>query len=187
MAILGFALETRERNVDLPTLGKPTSPTSAITLSSRRTVSSLASCPGCAYLGTCMVGVAYHLLPLPPLPPFKMTSRSLPLLMSAITLPDTSSYITVPSGTLMIRSAPSLPWHNALPPSAPLSATYFLICLNSFRVLSPLSTSNIMSPPLPPSPPSGPPAATKSSRLKLTWPSPPLPDLIKIVALSANI
>ena len=40
-------------NVDLPTLGNPTRPTSAITLSSRRTHNSCASCPGCAYLGAC--------------------------------------------------------------------------------------------------------------------------------------
>ena len=50
-----------------------------------------------------------------------------------------------------------------------------------------LSTSKITSPPSPPSPPSGPPAATNNSRLKLTWPFPPLPDLTYIFALSANI
>ena len=58
LAIFGWAFVTLERNVDFPTFGKPTSPTSAITFSSRRTSSSCAGWPGCANLGTCMVGVA---------------------------------------------------------------------------------------------------------------------------------
>ena len=39
----------------------------------------------------------------------------------------------------------------------------------------------------PPSPPSGPPFGTKSSLRKLTCPSPPLPERIRIFALSANM
>ena len=58
MAISGLALLTLESSVDFPTLGNPTSPTSAITFSSSCRVSSLAGWPGCAYLGTCMVLVA---------------------------------------------------------------------------------------------------------------------------------
>ena len=67
--------------------------------------------------------------------------------ISAITLPDSSSYITVPSGTLIIRSSPSLPVHLLLPPSSPLSAIYLLLCLKSPSVLRPLSTIKIISPP----------------------------------------
>ena len=48
-------METRESKVDLPTFGKPTRPTSAITFNSSCTQSSCAGCPGCAYFGTCIV------------------------------------------------------------------------------------------------------------------------------------
>ena len=116
-----------------------------------------------------------------------MTSRRLSFDISAITFLLSSSYITVPSGTFITRSSPSLPVQRLFPPSSPLFAIYLLLCLKSPRVLSPLSTSNIISPPLPPLPPSGPPSGTYSSRRKLTCPSPPLPDFIKILALSANI
>ena len=134
-----------------------------------------------------MVAVAKFIFPKPPLPPLSITSLLFSPDISAMTLPDSKSFITVPSGTFIIRFLASAPWHLLLPPGSPSPATYFLFILKSVRVLRPSSTSKMISPPFPPSPPSGPPAATKSSLLKLTWPSPPLPDFIKIFALSANI
>ena len=178
---------TTDSSVDFPTLGKPTRPTSAMTLSSNCTHSSAPGCPGCAYLGTCMVDVAKCIFPRPPLPPLKMTSLWLSPDMSAMTFPVSKSLSTVPSGTFTIRSSASAPWQRFFPPSRPSFATYLRTCRKSTRVFFPLSTWKITSPPRPPSPPSGPPLGTYSSRLKDTWPSPPLPDLINIFALSANI
>ena len=151
---------TRERRVDLPTLGNPTSPTSAMTFSSSCTHSSPPACPGWAYLGTCMVEVAKCILPSPPLPPFRITSRVFSPDISAITFPVSKSLITVPSGTLITRSAPSAPWQRRLPPGCPSFATYLRTWRKSDRVFFPLSTWKIISPPLPPSPPSGPPLGT---------------------------
>ena len=173
--------------MDLPTFGKPTSPTSAITLSSRFTQSSCAGFPGCAYFGTCMVEVAKCIFPRPPLPPFKIIWRWFSPDISAMTLLVSASRITVPSGTFRIRSFASLPWQRFLPPSSPSCALYFVLWRKSTSVLRPLSTSKITSPPRPPSPPSGPPFGTYNSLRKLTWPSPPFPDRIYIFALSANI
>ena len=170
--------------VDFPTFGYPTSPTSAITFNSKRTQSSIAGWPGFANLGTCMVGVAKCIFPAPPLPPFRITSRIFFPDISAIIFPLASSRMIVPSGTFTIKSCPSAPWERRFFPSSPDCAIYLRTWRKSFNVFRPLSTSKITSPPLPPSPPSGPPAATKSSRRKLTCPSPPLPDLMNILALS---
>ena len=59
--------------MDLPTLGKPTRPTSASSFSSSWTSSSSPGVPGLANRGTCRVGVAKWVLPQPPLPPLAMT------------------------------------------------------------------------------------------------------------------
>ena len=61
-------------SVDLPTLGKPISPTLAISFSSSCTSSSSPGRPGLAKRGICRVGVAKCTLPQPPLPPFATTT-----------------------------------------------------------------------------------------------------------------
>ena len=128
-AIFGRAFVTLARNVDFPTLGYPTRPTSAIHLSSRSTVSSFAGCPGCAYFGACMVDVTYVLFPRPPCPPFKNTTGSFLYAISSMTFPVSESFTTVPGGTLSTMSAPLLPWQFFLPPSSPSPALYFVTCL----------------------------------------------------------
>ncbi len=131
---MGLADEIAEINVDLPAFGKPTSPTSAINLSSRITLDSSPGKPGSAYLGVRFVGVAKLLLPLPPFPPFATIacfpslSRSKRILLSMLL------FIIVPTGTLMITSVPFLPSLSELPPGSPFPAMYFLLYLVSSNV-----------------------------------------------------
>ena len=177
----------QDNKVDFPTFGKPTKPTSAITLSSSRTSSSNASCPGCAYFGACMEEVAKCWLPSPPFPPVKIICLLFSPDISAITLSVVASRIMVPAGTWMTRSSPFFPWQFRFFPSSPFSAAHLCLWRKSFNVFMLSSTSKMISPPFPPSPPSGPPSGTYFSRRKLTWPLPPFPDFIIIFALSANI
>ena len=104
-----------------------------------------------------------------------------------MTLSVSASRMMVPAGTFTMISAPFLPWQLRFLPSSPFSAAYLRRCLKSVRVFKPSSTWKMTSPPFPPSPPSGPPFGTYFSRRKLTCPSPPFPDFIIILALSANI
>lgn len=67
-SILGFAFETIDSNVDLPTLGKPTKPTSANNLSSKVTSSSSPGSPFSLKSGAGLRGVAKRELPRPPRP-----------------------------------------------------------------------------------------------------------------------
>ena len=64
-------------NVDFPTLGKPTKPTSASNLSSRVRIFFSPGSPFSATLGVLLVGDLKQALPLPPLPPLA-TTNSLP-------------------------------------------------------------------------------------------------------------
>ena len=67
---LGLGLgDHAESSVDLPTLGKPTSPTSASSFSSSTTSRLSPGRPALAKRGTCRVGVAKCWLPQPPRPP----------------------------------------------------------------------------------------------------------------------
>ena len=151
------------------------------------TFRSFAAPPASAKFGACLTEFLKFVLPLPPLPPFAATKDSPSSVKSFITRPLASSMITVPSGTLMIRFSPALPKRFLFMPFWPDSASYFFLYLKSMSVLRLRSAMKITSPPLPPSPPSGPPSGTKGSLLKVTAPSPPLPDLIYILALSTNI
>ena len=123
MAILGWALLTTDSSVDLPTLGKPTSPTSARSFSSKITSRLSPGSPALAKRGTCRVGVAKWLLPQPPRPPRQRTKGSLPL-MSAMISPLSASRTRVPRGTRMTRSSPFLPNFRLPWPSMPFPAAY---------------------------------------------------------------
>ena len=112
-----------EIRVDLPTLGKPISPTSAISFSSRVTWMSSPGRPGLANLGTWRVGVAKCALPKPPRPPLATTTGSW-LDRSAMTSPLAVSLMTVPMGTLMTRSGALAPWQLLPRPLPPASAVY---------------------------------------------------------------
>jgi len=172
--------------VDFPTLGNPTRPTSARSLSSKKTSSASPGCPGFANLGICLVEDANLAFPFPPLPPFAMILGSSEEI-SAISLPVAASLTSVPLGTFITRSSPLLPVQFLLPPDCPSSAQYFFLYLKSTSVERLSSQTKTTSPPLPPSPPSGPPAAIYFSLWKETAPSPPFPALILIFALSTNI
>ena len=66
---MGRAAETRDRNVDLPALGMPISPTSAISFSLRMMIFSSPGWPGLAWRGAWLVELLKCALPKPPLPP----------------------------------------------------------------------------------------------------------------------
>ena len=153
-----------DRNVDFPTLGNPSSPTSAINFNSKVTILSSPGAPGFENLGTCLVAVAKWAFPQPPIPPFAITNSSPSCFKSHITSPVFSSLTIVPTGTLILRCSPFLPFLFASLPFPPFSAANFLLYLKSTSVLTFLSATKMTFPPFPPSPPSGPPAATYFSR-----------------------
>lgn len=68
-SILGLALETIDNNVDLPTLGKPTSPTSASNFNSKVTSISSPGSPFSLKSGAGFLGDANREFPRPPRPP----------------------------------------------------------------------------------------------------------------------
>ena len=68
-ATLGFALEHREINVDLPALGHAKSPTSASSFNSRNKISRSPRSPFWAYNGAWLVGDTKRVFPQPPRPP----------------------------------------------------------------------------------------------------------------------
>ena len=143
--------------VDLPTFGRPIRPTSAIVINSNSTSHSFVFCPPWAKRGACFVGVANLAFPLPPLPP-RRTVRSLPgLFISAIILPDSTSRTRVPTGTLITRFSPLLPYCMFPLPFSPFCARKNRANLKSSSVFMFSSARKTTLPPLPPSPPSGPP------------------------------
>ena len=121
-AIFGRAAVSTDNMVDLPTDGRPMSPTSAMVLSSSSTSRSAVRTPFCAKRGACRVGVAKRALPLPPRPP-RSTVRVLPgSLMSARIAPVSTSRTSVPTGTRMTSGAPSRPARRSGWPGPPFSA-----------------------------------------------------------------
>src|SRR3990172_5313989 len=99
----------RESSVDFPTLGTPTSPTSAMRRSSSATQRSSRGWPGSACRGARCVGVAKCALPRPPLPPRATTTGRPVSVRSAITCFVSASRSTVPTGTVTTTSSPSRP------------------------------------------------------------------------------
>ena len=136
--------------------------------------------PGVANRGARRVGVQKRALPLPPRPPFNTVLRTPPRI-SATIRPVSPSMITVPAGTSMMRSAPSLPVMLFFRPCSPFCAENFVLKRKSIRVRFSSEATNITSPP------SGPPAATYFSRWKETAPFPPFPAFIVILTLSTII
>mmetsp|Transcript_27087 Transcript_27087/g.45991 ORF Transcript_27087/g.45991 Transcript_27087/m.45991 type:complete len:264 (+) Transcript_27087:653-1444(+) len=126
-AILGLAAEMLERSVDLPALGSPTRPTSPSSFSSSRTQASSPGSPGRANMGACRMEVLNLSFPQPPLPPRSSKISSPSCIISAKTLPDSTSTASVPSGTWMITSLASAPKRLLLPPFSPSSAAMVLL------------------------------------------------------------
>jgi len=111
-----------EISVDLPALGRPTSPTSARSLSSSLSLSSIPGIPGWECLGARLVEVANLLLPLPPLPPLARINSSSIFVKSAIISLVSMSETMVPGGRIMVQSEPFLPCFCLPRPGAPFFA-----------------------------------------------------------------
>jgi radical SAM-linked protein len=78
--------------------------------------------PLCAKFGTCLVEVAKCRFPLPPFPPFAITTFWSAFVRSAKTSPVSSSLIIVPGGTFITKSSPLLPVRLEGPPFWPFWA-----------------------------------------------------------------
>src|SRR3954454_21917526 len=169
---------------DLPDDGYPTSPTSAMLLSSR-TASMASPCsPSSAKPGALRRGLASAALPSPPLPPCASTTRVPAPTRSATTSPSTET--TVPSGTRSTRSSPRAPLRLLPAPGRPLPAFWCGRWWKSSRVCTLGSTSRTTSPPSPPLPPSGPPSGLNFSRWTEATPCPPFPAVTCTVTRSTN-
>ena len=176
-----------DKIVDLPTLGKPINPTSAIILSSTFNIFSSPGSPSSLNLGAVSVWVLKATLPRPPRPPSATTTSVISPTKSAITKLVLSSTTVVPSGTLIIISSADAPFLFWPLPFSPFFPLMIFIYRKSIKVLRPLSTWKIMLAPFPPLPPFGPPIGSHFSRRKEVQPSPPLPAITLIVSSSTNI
>src|SRR5512143_60578 len=174
----------RERRVDFPAFGRPTSPISAISLSSSRRRRSCPGRPDSAWSGAWFTAEVNAVLPRPPRPPFATRSVSPGRVRSARTSPVSASVTIVPGGTAIRRSGAPFPCMFFPMPCWPRAALNRFRYRKSSRVERLGFTSRRTLPPFPPSPPSGPPRGTNFSRRKLTQPRPPSPDRTVIVASS---
>ncbi len=119
-ATFGLAAVTTDNNVDFPTDGKPTNPTSAKTFNSRAMSNSSPGSPFSAISGAGFVDEAKRMLPRPPCATTKRWPCSV---KSPITRPVSASVIVVPCGTLIIKSSadfPVIPFVAPLPPGVAL-------------------------------------------------------------------
>src|SRR5690348_6303 len=172
--------------VDLPALGKPSSPTSASNLSSSLSSRTSPGVPGVALRGARLTELLKWMLPSPPLPP-SATSRRWPCwVRSPITSSVSTLVITVPTGTRMAVSSPPLPYMSEPMPFSPRCALKLRWWRKSISVLRPSSATSQTEPPWPPSPPLGPPNGMNFSRRKLTQPLPPSPAWTLMIASSTN-
>src|SRR3954454_6311268 len=172
--------------LDFPALGKPTSPTSATTLSSRTTVRSSPGSPRSAKPGAFRLAEASAALPRPPFPP-AATTISVPGPMRSPRTAPRSSVTTVPSGTCSTRSSPCAPLRLAPAPCPPFEARRCGLWWKSTRVVTSGSTRRITLPPGPPLPPSGPPSGLNFSRCTEATPLPPRPAVTFNVTRSTNV
>ena len=126
--------------MDFPTLGKPTNPTSAMTLSSTRIFLSSPGSPFSAILGAGFLEVAKRKFPLPPTPPLAIIACCPCAVKSASMFPVSSSYTVVPGGTGTIKGSAFLPCLLLLIPFSPRSALKCRLYLKSINVFNPSST-----------------------------------------------
>src|SRR5262245_13946840 len=175
------------RRDDLPALGGPTRPTSAISLSSRRSHRSWPRWPGSATCGAWLTELLKCGLPLPPSPPAATTASPPGTSRSASTAPVSSSVTTVPAGTARRRSAPARPVFRAPAPGLPCWARHSLRLVYAASEATSGVAKRRTEPPRPPSPPSGPPRGTYGSRRNDTAPLPPLPARTRMRTASAKV
>ena len=186
-AISGVARDSRDSSVDLPAFGKPTSPASAMTLSSSEIHRSSPLSPGSNCRGARLVDDLKWTLPRPPLPPFAATTSSPGSTRSLSTLPRSRSRTMVPGGTMSTMSSAFLPAHFAAMPASPLRAFQCFFMVRPARLSALGSARTMIDPPLPPSPPSGPPFGTYFSRRNVAAPRPPSPPFTKSSTRSTNM
>src|SRR5690606_610192 len=122
----------------------------------------------------------------PPLPPLATSRRSPCAVMSPITSSVPTLVTTVPTGTVMTRSSPALPYICRPMPFCPRWARNWRWWRKWTRVLRFSSATSATLPPSPPSPPSGPPSGMNFSRRQPTQPLPPLPAPTWIAASSTT-
>src|SRR6056297_243824 len=173
-------------SVDLPALGRPSSPTSASSFSSSFRCRASPGVPLVVLRGARLVELLKRVLPRPPRPPSATFSRAPSSARSPSTSPVSTSATMVPTGTLTVRSSPERPVLFRPAPPSPLSARNLRCTRKSASVLMPWSACSQTLPPCPPSPPSGPPRGIYFSRRKLRQPWPPLPACTRMVASSTN-
>ena len=130
-----MADDTIDINVDFPTFGNPTSPTSASIFNSNSRFFSAPFLPCSAKFGTCLVGVAKCEFPLPPFPPLAIKNFCPSSDKSATTTPLSISFTIVPFGTEIYKSWPDFPIFLAPSPLLPSSALNFFLYLKSNNVL----------------------------------------------------
>ena len=153
--------------VDLPALGKPTSATSAINLSSRSSQCSSPRSPCSAKAGARRRLDRKRALPRPPRPPWPRAAASPATPRSARTdpvgRPDHGSH-----GHRHLDDRRRWPRRSVFPaPCAPLRGPAVGVVRESRAATpGPVDASSQTSPPVPPSPPSGPPLETWASRRK---------------------
>src|SRR5664280_2846496 len=176
-----------EMRVDLPAFGRPTSATSARSLSSSARSSWAPFVPGSARLGARFVEVANRAFPLPPLPPAATRSVCPSSMRSPTTSPVSRSFTTVPTGTETGRATPFFPWQLSPLPWPPRPAAKRLWNRKGYSVFRPRSATSVTLPPSPPSPPEGPPRGTNFSRRNATQPFPPSPPTTWMTASSMNM
>ncbi len=175
----------RAISVLLPTLGNPTSATSAINFNSRLSHRSSPTSPCSAKEGARRRLDRKRALPRPPWPPRPASQRSPSATRSASSSPSRSR-TTVPSGTRTSRSAPRRPWRPLPCPWVPSPPRRWGWSRKASREATLRSATSHTSPPEPPSPPSGPPRATCASRRNATAPAPPSPAFTCSCASSTN-
>ena len=174
-------------NVDLPTLGKPTIATSAISLSSSRSQRSSPCSPCSANDGARRLLLRNRALPRPPSPAWAASHRSPWWRRSPSGSRLSWSSTTVPSGTLTSRSVPRAPWRLLPLPWVPFSPFRCGWSRNASNDATLRSATSQIDPPSPPSPPSGPPFATWASRRNATQPAPPSPPLTLMLHSSTKL
>ena len=163
-------------SVDLPTFGKPTSATSAMSLSSSHIQRSWPTSPCSAKPGARRLLDKNLALPFPPMPPSAASQRSRSWTRSARISPSRSLTV-VPIGTCTYRSSPPWPCFFLPEPCDPFVALRCGWSRNDNSDATFRSATSHTSPPDPPSPPSGPPMATCASRRNEVHPAPPSPPL----------
>ena len=95
--------------LDLPALGNPTIPTSAIVFNCNQIIYSSPIAPLVNFFGALLVELLNLVFPSPPLPPLATTNSSPSFLKSKIKVLLSSSKTCVPIGTFKNKSSPPRP------------------------------------------------------------------------------